>query len=320
MRWATYQTVDAPGVDKLGLVDGDVIHGYRGTGDLIALLGDDGDRLRQAAQEAKRNPLETVDLTAVKLRPLLSAPPSIRDFSSFLEHYRTSIINLGQEFNEKLLTLPIFYYTNNTNMLGDGDEVSIPGHAQSMDYELEIACIIGKAGIDLTPEEAESHIAGYCILNDWSIRDLLAEELSRAPMAAKGKDAGMGLGPFLVTADELEDRRKGLGFDLKMTATVNGREYSNNSWASINWSFGEMLSYASRNVWLRPGDVIGGGTVGRGCILELGGTFGRDTYPWLEEGDEVTVEIERLGKMTNRLKRGKQPFPLKARTMDMLPA
>jgi 2-keto-4-pentenoate hydratase/2-oxohepta-3-ene-1,7-dioic acid hydratase in catechol pathway len=316
MRWATYQTVNSNGVDRIGVVDEDRIYGLDSESSLIELLGDDGARLREAGEEARRAPREVVALSEVRLRPLLHQPPSIRDFSSFLEHYRTSIINLGQEFNEKLLTLPIFYYTNNTNMTGDGDEVSIPGHATNMDYELEIACVIGKAGIDLTPEEAEGHIAGYCILNDWSVRDLLREELGRAPMPAKGKDAGMGLGPFLVTPDEIEDRRKGRGFDLKMTATVNGREYSNNSWATINWSFGEMLSYASRNVWLRPGDVIGGGTVGRGCILELGGTFGRDTYPWLTEGDEVTVEIERLGKMTNRLKRGRQPSPLEPRSMD----
>ncbi|GAB3573279.1 hypothetical protein GCM10027445_32260 [Amycolatopsis endophytica] len=316
MRWINYRTADAPDTDKLGLVDGDRVYGLRSATGLVELLGDDGSRLRDAAGEATRSPLEVVALDDVRLRPLLAQPPSIRDFSSFLQHYRTSIINLGQKFDEKLLQLPIFYYTNNTNMVGDGDDVSIPGQATNMDYELEIACVVGKAGIDLTPDEAEQHIAGYCILNDWSVRDVLAEELGRAPMPAKGKDAGIGLGPFLVTPDEIEDRRSGHGFDLEMTASVNGEVYTRGNWSSINWSFAEMLSYASRNVWLRPGDVIGGGTVGGGCILELGGTHGRDKYPWLREGDEVTVEIERLGTMTNRLHRGKAPVPLTPRTMD----
>lgn len=316
MRWANYRTTDAPDTDRLGLVDGDKVYGLRSPATLVELLGDDGEKLRGAAEAAMRSPREVVPLGDIRLRPLIAQPPSIRDFSSFLQHYRTSIINLGHEFNEKLLELPIFYYTNNTNMVGDGDEVSIPGQAGNMDYELEIACVVGKAGTDLTPEEAEQHIAGYCVLNDWSVRDVLAEELGRAPMPAKGKDAGIGLGPFLVTRDELEDRSSGLGFDLVMTATVNGNVYTKGNWSTINWSFGEMLSYASRNVWLRPGDVIGGGTVGGGCILELGGSHGRDKYPWLTEGDEVTVEIERLGRMTNRLRRGRTPVPLRPRTMD----
>lgn len=316
MILANYRTDNDGNVDKLGLVVGDEIRGIKSTATLVELLGDDGSRLRDAEREALDSPAEVVSIQDVRLLPLLRQPPSIRDFSSFLEHYRTSIINLGQEFNQKLLELPIFYYTNNTNMVGDGDEVSIPGQANNMDYELEIACIVGKAGIDLSPAEAEECIAGYCILNDWSVRDVLSEELGRAPMPAKGKDAGIGLGPFFVTRDEIEDRRSGHGFDLAMTASVNGTVYSAGNWSSINWSFGEMLSYASRNVWLRPGDVIGGGTVGGGCILELGGKHGRDKYPWLQEGDTVTVEIERLGKMTNTLRRGPQPVALEPRVMD----
>jgi 2-keto-4-pentenoate hydratase/2-oxohepta-3-ene-1,7-dioic acid hydratase in catechol pathway len=139
----------------------------------------------------------------------------------------------------------------------------------------------------------------------------LADELARAPMGpAKGKDAGMGLGPFLVTPDEIESARKNKGFDLKMTAWVNGRQYGVGNWANVDWSFGQLLSYASRNVWLRPGDVIAAGTVGKGCILELGAKHGHDTYPWLKPGDEVVVEIERLGRLRNTLKAGKMPAAL----------
>ena len=313
MAWATYRSAAADGEDRVGYVRDGALYGLRTAVALIDLLGDDGTWLYEAAVEAERAPLDVLPIAEVPFRPLLPKPVSVRDFSSFLDHYRAGIRAVGRDFDPGLLDLPIFYYTNHTNMVGDGDMISIPGQCAQMDYELEVACVIGRSGIDIDPAEAERHIAGYCIMNDWSARDLLVDELGRAPMIAKGKDAGMGLGPLLVTPDEIADRRCGHGYDLTMIASVNGIEYSRGNWSSIDWNFGEMLAYASRNIWLRPGEVIGGGTVGGGCLLELGTTFGRDKFPWLKAGDEVTVEIERLGRMRNRLQSGRSPHTLERR-------
>jgi 2-keto-4-pentenoate hydratase/2-oxohepta-3-ene-1,7-dioic acid hydratase in catechol pathway len=239
-------------------------------------------------------------------------PPSIRDFSSFVEHYRAGIVAIGKTFDDNWYGAPVFYFTNPNALVTDGDVVRIPGNTSRMDYELEVAAIVGQECIDLDPAEAESVIAGYCVFNDWSARDIQSDEMARAPIGpGKGKDSANGIGPFLVTPDELEDARTARGYNLAMTASVNGKEYSRGNWADVYWSFSEMLAYASRNTRLMPGDVIGSGTVGTGCILELSARHGTEKFPWLEEGDEVTVEVERLGRMSNRIARGPQPKPLR---------
>ncbi|MGH7856220.1 MAG: fumarylacetoacetate hydrolase family protein, partial [Candidatus Binatia bacterium] len=248
----------------------------------------------------------------VRLRPPIPVPPSIRDFSSFLEHYRAGIVAIGKHFDESWYEKPVFYFGNPAAVVGDGEVVRAPGNSRRMDYELEVCAIVSHEGVDLDPEEAEKHIAGYSIFNDWSARDVQSDEMARAPIGpAKGKDFANGLGPCLVTPDEVEDVRKDKGFDLTMTASVNGREYSRGNWASVYWSLGEMLAYASRNARLVPGDVIAAGTVGTGCILELSLTHGEARFPWLKEGDEVTLEIDRLGRLRNRIIFGPEPKPLR---------
>jgi 2-keto-4-pentenoate hydratase/2-oxohepta-3-ene-1,7-dioic acid hydratase in catechol pathway len=312
MRWVTYRSASDRDSDRVGLVVDGSVHGLAPGVSLLDLLGDDGERLAAAGERAKRAPHEVSRLEDVRLRPPIPVPPAIRDFSSFVEHYRAGIVAIGKKFDENWYEKPVFYFSNPRAVLGDGDTVRFPGDSRRMDYELEVSAIIGREGIDLEPAEAEKHIAGYSILNDWSARDVQADEMARAPIGpAKGKDFANGLGPFLVTPDELEDVRKNNGFDLAMTATVNGREYSRGSWSAVYWSFGEMVAYASRNAKLVPGDVIGAGTVGTGCILELSGTHGAERFPWLEDGDEVVLEIERLGKLRNRVTRGPEPRPLR---------
>lgn len=128
----------------------------------------------------------------------------------------------------------------------------------------------------------------------------------------KGKDASTSIGPFLVTPDELMDRRTASGFDLRMTAHVNGEPHGAGNWSSVGWSMAEMIAFASRSSPLVPGDVIGSGTVGTGCILELSGTHGADRFPWLKDGDEVVLEVERLGTLRNTVRWNKQPAPLRA--------
>jgi fumarylacetoacetate (FAA) hydrolase len=139
------------------------------------------------------------------------------------------------------------------------------------------------------------------VMNDWSARDIQRREMKLNLGPAKGKDFATTLGPFLVTPDELEDAARDKAYDLTMTASVNGREYSRASLADIYWSFGEMIAYASRGTTLRPGDVIGSGTCGTGCILELSLVHGIDEYPWLRVGDEVSLSVDRLGTITNRV-------------------
>lgn len=315
MRWATYRSKSAASAaDRVGLVVGESVHGLPPGIRLLELLGDRGEKLAQAAERAERSPSEVLPLDQVRLRPPVDHPPAIRDFSSFLEHHRAGIQAIGQKFDEAWFEIPFFYFSNPNTLLGDSDEFKMPVNSGQMDYELEICAVIGRAGMDIDPDEAESYIAGYSIFNDWSARDLQRDEMARAPVGpAKGKDTANSIGPFLVTPDELEDRRKDQAFDLKMTATVNGRQYSAGNWSTIYWSMAEMIAYASRNTRLVPGDILCTGTVGTGCILELSTTHGSDKYPWLKPGDELVLEVERLGRLRNRIGVGEPPKPIRGR-------
>ena len=173
-----------------------------------------------------------------------------------------------------------------------------------MDYELEVAAVVGMGGADLDPDEAQQIIAGYCVMNDWSARDIQRREMKLSMGPVKGKDFATSLGPVFVTPDELEDARRDKSFDLAMTASVNGVEYSRASLADIYWSFGEMLAYASRGTRVETGDMIGSGTCGTGCILELSLVHGVERYPWLQPGDVVELSVERLGTLRNRVVAG----------------
>src|SRR5437588_319044 len=196
-------------------------------------------------------------------------------------------------------------------LAGDGDEVAAPPGCTELDYELEVAAVVGRGGADLDPDTAQAGIAGYCVLNDWSARDIQRREMKLSMGPVKGKDFATSLGPVLTTPDELEPFRGDRAFELTMTASVNGREYSRASLDDIYWSFGEMLAYASRGTRLEPGDVIGSGTCGTGCILELSLVHGEDAYPWLRPGDEVTLEVDQLGRIENRVVAGIEPVPLR---------
>jgi 2-keto-4-pentenoate hydratase/2-oxohepta-3-ene-1,7-dioic acid hydratase in catechol pathway len=188
--------------------------------------------------------------------------------------------------------------------------VEISPGSSAFDYELEVAAVIGRAGSDLSPDEAEDYIAGYTIFSDWSARDLQLTEMKLGLGPAKGKDGTTSIGPVLVTPDELQPFRSGKGFSLSMSASVNGFFYGGGSWADIYWSFGQMIAYASRGTKIVPGDVIGSGTVGTGCILELSRVHGEEKYPYLKPGDEVRLEIEQLGAVTRRIAAGPDLIPL----------
>ncbi|MGQ0802279.1 MAG: fumarylacetoacetate hydrolase family protein [Actinomycetota bacterium] len=231
--------------------------------------------------------------------PPPTQPPSIRDFYAFEEHVATARRARGLEMVPEWYEAPVFYFSNPHSVIGTDQPVAAPPGCEELDYELEVAAVVGIEGRDLDADDAEGHIAGFTIMNDWSARDLQRREMKVGLGPAKGKDFATSLGPWLVPPDELADRRAGKAYDLAMTARVNGREYSSGNLADLHWSFGEMLAHASRGTRLVPGDVIGSGTCGTGCILELSLVHGSDEYPWLVPGDVVELEVERLGVLRN---------------------
>ncbi|HEY5982332.1 MAG TPA: fumarylacetoacetate hydrolase family protein, partial [Anaerolineales bacterium] len=256
--------------------------------------GDKGlERARRAA-ESKRIPLADATLHAPILRPT-----SIRDAYAFETHVKTANANRGREVPEEWYKFPVFYFTNPGNVFGPDDVIPYPVYTNEMDYELEVAAIIGKPGRDITAEHAPQHIFGFTILNDWSARDVQRDEMKVGLGPGKGKDFASSLGPCIVTTDELADRGAGRPgvYDLQMRAKVNGREMSKGNFKDIYWSFGDILARASQSVTLMPGDVIGSGTVGTGCLLEITKAKG----PWLKAGDVVELEIEGIGILRNTI-------------------
>ncbi len=235
--------------------------------------------------------LDAVDLD---FGPPILAPPSLRDFYAFERHVATMWARRGGEVPEAWHRLPIFYFSNVSEIRGPGDAVWAPRGSAELDYELEVAAVIDTPVKDVTAERAEEAIGGYTILNDWSARDLQREESTVRLGPAKGKDFASTIGPWLVTPDELADARTGNGYGLSMTAAVNGTETSRGTWGDIAFSYGEMIERACADVRLRPGDLLGSGTVGTGCLLEVrDDTLGR----YLQPGDDVVLGVERLGEL-----------------------
>ncbi len=304
MRWATYLS-PTDGAEHPGLVVDGLLHGLRGTERLIDVLGD----LPAAAERALADPIDVLPEAAAALRAPVPVPPSIRDFMAFEEHVVNSMEAIGQRLDPTWYEIPVFYFTNPAAVHGPHDDVSISPGSTMFDYELEVAAVIGTEGSDLDPSDATAHIAGYTILCDWSARDLQMREMKLGLGPAKGKDSATTLGPYLVTPDELESR-SGTGLDLGMRATVNGVPYSSGRLADMYWSFGQLLAYASRGTRLVPGDVIGSGTVGTGCILELSRVHGADRYPYLSAGDVVRLEVDGLGALDTRIRTGRPAPPL----------
>lgn len=309
MRFVTFET--AAGAERIGRLIGDSVHEIRGAASMLSLLGDDGERLQRAGEQAEKDPAAVHPRAAVTLRPPIPQPPTIRDFYAFEQHVKAGRRSRGLDMVAEWYEIPVFYFTNPSSLAGDGGRVAIPPGCQWMDFEVEVAAVIGRRCTNLTVAEARSHIVGYTILNDWSARDLQRKEMLVGLGPAKGKDFASSLGPCLVTADEIEGKRKAKAFDLEITATVNGREYTRANFADIYWSFEEMLSFASRGTNVLAGDILGSGTCGTGCISELSLTHGGDKYPWLKPGDKVAITVEGLGTLANEVIAGPPLHPLR---------
>jgi 2-keto-4-pentenoate hydratase/2-oxohepta-3-ene-1,7-dioic acid hydratase in catechol pathway len=310
MRWVTYVS-PSDQADRVGLVRDGQVMGLPSTARLLDLLGDDGESLARAAEEARSDPYEVVDYAGARLRAPIPVPPSIRDFLAFEEHVRTIREAQGVGVDPSWYDLPVFYFSNPAAVFGPHDSIPISPGSKQFDYELEVAAVVGRGGGDLTPAEAEAGIAGFMVLCDWSARDLQFQEMALRLGPAKGKDSATSIGPMLVTPDELEPWRHNGRLRLRMTASVNGVEYSSGNLGDMYWSFGQLMAYASRGTRLVPGDVIGSGTVGTGCILERSLVLGAERYPWLNPGDEVKLEVEGLGEIEARIQAGAEPLPLK---------
>jgi fumarylacetoacetate (FAA) hydrolase len=218
-------------------------------------------------------------LAEVDLRAPVLHPPSIRDFYAFEQHVRTARASRGADIPPQWYEIPVFYFSNPASVHGPEDEIPYPEGTAELDYELEVAAVIG----------AEGSIAGFTIMNDWSARDLQRAEMRVGLGPSKGKDFATSLGPVLVTVDEFD------GSEGTMVARVNGEERSRGSLADLHHSWQAIRDHAARNTRLRPGDVLGSGTVGTGCILELGD--GR----WLQPGDVVELEVEGIGVLRNTI-------------------
>jgi 2-keto-4-pentenoate hydratase/2-oxohepta-3-ene-1,7-dioic acid hydratase in catechol pathway len=239
----------------------------------------------------------TYSMEEIELLAPLPNPCTFRDYVAFETHVKNAAATHGNTVAPEWYEVPIFYFSNPNAMKGPGEVVARPKKCLKLDYELEMACIIGKKGKNIKASEAEEYIFGYTILNDWSARDLQAQEMKVLLGPAKGKDFATSIGPWLVTKDELQHYKIGDRFDLEMTAKVNGEVWSHGNFKDIYYSFGQMIERASEDVTLYPGDIIGSGTVGFGCILELG----TEEYRWLEPGDEIELEITGLGVLKSRI-------------------
>jgi len=257
----------------------------------VEVLAEIVDRFEQADDEDEA----LLDASDLQFGPPILRPASLRDFYAFERHVATMWQRRGQEVPEAWYRLPIFYFSNVSEIRGPDEPVWAPQASSELDYELEIAALVDTPVRDLPAERGEEAIGGYMIFNDWSARDLQREESTVRLGPAKGKDFASTLGPWLVTPDELADARTGKGYDLAATAQVNGRELSRGRWSDIAFSFGEMVERASADARLVPGDVLGSGTVGTGCLLEIRDESGFGRY--LQPGDDVVLRVERLGEL-----------------------
>ncbi|MFI6492047.1 fumarylacetoacetate hydrolase family protein [Streptomyces sp. NPDC050564] len=256
-----------------------------------------------------------VPLAEVRLLPPLE-PRTVRDFVTFEEHIEgvRRSVDGAAGVPDAWYDAPTFYFTNPYAVLGPYDDVPVPPGAQVLDFELEVAAVIGREGRDLTPEQARDHIVGYTVFNDWSARDLQSREMRVGLGPCKGKDTAATLGPYLVTAEELDAYRDAEGFlRLALTAEVNGEVVGEDLLSNMSWTFEEMVAYASRGTAVRPGDVLGSGTCGNGgCLAELWGVRGRQEPPPLKPGDTVTLTVEGIGTTSNTVVPGTDPVPIPA--------
>jgi fumarylacetoacetate (FAA) hydrolase len=271
-------------------------------------------------KKTKLNNLTTHKLEEVKLLAPIPRPNSLRDAYAFRQHVETSRRNRGLEMIKEFDDFPVFYFSNHNAIFGPSDNIQcMPSHFEKLDYELEIAILIGKEGINVKTKNAKEYIAGFMIMNDMSSRGLQMKEMKLNLGPAKGKDFASVLGPYLVTPDELSENiinqdDNGCNYDLEMTCSVNGKLLSKGNLKDMAWSFEKIIERVSYGATIYPGDIIGSGTVGTGCLLEINGTNKLKSFDfteiWLKENDVVEMQIEKLGKITNKIVSNKSNYKI----------
>lgn len=271
------------------------------------------DKLRKYADLLSSDGHQLVAVQQPQILPPVPRPASFRDAYAFRQHVETSRRNRGLEMIPEFDAFPVFYFSNHQAIIGPGRVPCMPLHFDKLDFELEIAVVLNKRGINIPAEEADDYIAGYMIMNDFSARSLQMEEMKLNLGPAKGKDFATSIGPWLVTPDELapyltapRPGHVGRAYSLAMEAWVNGALVSSGNMSTMHWTFAEIIERVSYGVEVMPGDLIGSGTVGTGCFLELNGTASRgnsSSYEpiWLNAGDIVSLAITGLGTLTNEI-------------------
>jgi 2-keto-4-pentenoate hydratase/2-oxohepta-3-ene-1,7-dioic acid hydratase in catechol pathway len=306
MRYVTFR--DDTGV-RAGVLDStEHIHPFAPGERLVDLHGEEA-RLQASGADALSRNEGVVDLDSVHLMAPVPNPPTIRDFMTFESHFQ-GCRGPSNPIPAQWYEAPAFYFTNPYAVIGPSDPVPVPPGCSMFDLELEVAAVVGTAGRDLDPEDAESHIAGYTILVDWSARDLQINEMQVGLGPAKGKDTATTLGPVLVSADELEPYLSGTSYAINMSAEINGQPLGNDTLDSMAFSFGDMIAYASRGTEVRLGDVLGSGTCGGGCLAEMWGRYGFENHPAPKPGDTVSVAVEGIGSMSLKVVAGSDPKPI----------
>ena len=256
------------------------------------------------AKNAIKNSTPKIKREDVKILSPIPNPPSVRDAYAFRQHVATARRNRGLDMIPEFDEIPIFYFTNHHAVYGEGDFLIQKLHSRKLDFELECAAVIGKKGRNISVNEADNYIYGFMIMNDLSARELQMQEMKMNLGPAKGKDFGSTFGPYLIEKSELKNYRKkstdGDRYDLKMKAYVNEINVSEDTLSNMSWTFAQIIERVSYGVDIFPGDIIGSGTCGTGCFLELNGSKITDNQ-WLNSKDTVSLEIEELGQLTNRI-------------------
>ena len=272
--------------------------------------------LLEGTTRFRGTPIENVEILAP-----VPNPTSCRDGYAFRQHVASARRNRRAEMIPEFDQFPVFYFTNHNSIVGPGEIECMRDHLNNLDFELEASIVICKPGKNIRAAEADEYIGGYMIMNDLSARGLQLDEMKLNLGPAKGKDFATVIGPMLVTPDELEDfkispkeNHTGNAYNLSMKCRVNGVQVSEGNLGDMDWTFAELIERSSYGVQLYPGDVIGSGTVGTGCFLELNGTgkFGDPEYKeqWLKAGDEVEMDIEGLGTLKNTIVKDEDDFSI----------